>query len=157
MLPSGNDAAVAIAQYEAGTETAFVKQMNTLVKRLGLTGTNFTDPHGLGSAQHRSTAYDLAMMARYGMTLPLFREIVGTPQRTTAGSRGLALYNTNALLQRYPGADGVKTGFTEEAGRTMVVSAVRNGHRVFVALLDDPNREDSAVALLDWVFQNYQW
>ncbi|TAJ21391.1 MAG: D-alanyl-D-alanine carboxypeptidase [Dehalococcoidia bacterium] len=157
MLPSGNDAAVAIAKYEAGSELAFVKQMNTMVKRLGLNGTFFTDPHGLGSAQHKSTAYDLAMMARYGMTLPLFREVVGTPQRITAGSRGLALYNTNSLLQRYPGVDGVKTGFTEEAGRTMVVSAMRNGHRVFVALLDDPNREDSAVALLDWVFQNYQW
>ena len=157
MLPSGNDAAVAIAKYEAGSEAAFVKQMNTLVKRLGLTGTTFTDPHGLGSPQHRSTAYDLAMMARYGMTLPLFREIVGSPLRTTAGSRSISLYNTNALLQRYPGVDGVKTGFTDEAGRTIVVSAVRNGHRVFISLLDDQNRDDSAVALLDWVFQNYQW
>lgn len=157
MLPSGNDAAVAIAKYEAGSESAFVKQMNTLVRRLGLTGTTFTDPHGLGSPQHRSTAYDLAMMARYGMTLPQFREVVGSPLRTTGGSRSIPLYNTNALLQRYPGADGVKTGFTDEAGRTIVVSAVRNGHRVFVALLDDQNREDSAVALLDWVFQNYQW
>ncbi len=157
MLPSGNDAAVAIAKYEAGSEAAFVAQMNTLVRRLGLTGTTFTDPHGIGSAQHRSTAYDLAMMARYGMTLPLFREVVGSPLRTTGGSRSIPLYNTNALLQRYPGADGVKTGFTEEAGRTIVVSAVRNGHRVFVALLDDQNREDSGVALLDWVFQNYQW
>ncbi len=157
MLPSGNDAALAIARYAAGSDAAFVKQMNTLVKRLGLSGTNFTDPHGLGSAQHRSTAYDLAMMARYGMTLPLFREIVGAPLKTTGGSRNIALYNTNALLQRYPGTDGVKTGFTEEAGRTIVVSAVRNGHRVFVVLLNDQNSEDSAVALLDWVFQNYQW
>ncbi len=157
MLPSGNDAAVAIAKYEAGSEAAFVKQMNTLARRLGLTGTTFTDPHGLGSPQHRSTAYDLAMMARYGMTLPAFREVVGAPLSTTGGSRTIPLYNTNALLQRYPGADGVKTGFTEEAGRTVVVSAVRNGHRVFVALLDDLYREDSAVALLDWVFQNYQW
>lgn len=157
MLPSGNDAALAIARYEAGNETAFVKQMNTLTRRLGLTGTTFTDPHGLGSPLHRSTAYDLAMMARYGMTLPLFREIVGTPLRTTGGSRTLDLYNTNSLLRRYPGTDGVKTGFTEEAGRTIVVSAVRNGHRVFVTILGDPNREDSAVALLDWVFQTYQW
>lgn len=157
MLPSGNDAAVAIAKYEAGSEAAFVTQMNTLVRRLGLTGTMFTDPHGLGSPQHRSTAYDLAMMARYGMTLPQFREVVGAPLRTTGGSRSIPLYNTNALLQRYPGADGVKTGFTEEAGRTIVVSAIRNGHRVFVALLDDQNREESAVTLLDWVFQNYQW
>ena len=157
MLPSGNDAAIAIAKYEAGTEAAFVKQMNTLVRRLGLSSTTFTDPHGLGSSQHRSSAYDLAMMARYGMTLPLFREVVGTPLRTTAGSRSLSLYNTNSLLSRYPGADGVKTGYTEEAGRTIVVSAVRNGHRVFVAILDDQNREDSATALLDWVFQNYQW
>ena len=60
-------------------------------------------------------------------------------------------------MRRYPGTDGVKTGFTEEAGRTIVVSAVRNGHRVFVTILGDPNREDSAVALLDWVFQTYQW
>lgn len=157
MLPSGNDAAVAIAKYEAGSEAAFVKQMNTLVRRLGLTGTTFTDPHGLGSPRHRSTAYDLAMMARYGMTLPLFREVVGAPLRTTAGSRSIPLTNTNTLLSRYPGADGVKTGWTGEAGRTIVVSAVRNGHRVFVSLLDDQNREDSAVALLDWVFQNYQW
>ena len=157
MLPSGNDAALAIARYGAGNETAFVKQMNTLTRRLGLSGTTFTDPHGLGSAQHRSTAYDLAMMARYGMTLPLFREVVGTPLRTTDGSRSLDLYNTNSLLRRYPGTDGVKTGFTEEAGRTIVVSAVRNGHRVFVTILGDPNREDSAVALLDWVFQTYQW
>ena len=157
MLPSGNDAAIAIAKYEAGSEAAFVKQMNTLVRRMGLTGTMFTDPHGLGSSQHRSTAYDLAMMARYGMTLPQFREVVGAPLRTTGGSRSIPLYNTNALLQRYPGVDGVKTGFTEEAGRTIVVSAVRNGHRVFVALLDDQNREDSAVALFDWVFQNHQW
>lgn len=157
MLPSGNDAAVAIAKYGAGSEAAFVKQMNTLARRLGLTGTTFTDPHGLGSPQHNSTAYDMAMMARYGMTLPQFREVVGAPLRTTGGSRSIPLYNTNALLQRYPGADGVKTGFTEEAGRTIVVSAVRDGHRVFVALLDDQYREDSAVALLDWVFQNYQW
>jgi D-alanyl-D-alanine carboxypeptidase len=157
MLPSGNDAALAIARYGAGNETAFVKQMNTLTRRLGLSGTTFTDPHGLGSPQHRSTAYDLAMLARYGMTLPLFREVVGTPLRTTGGSRSLDLYNTNSLLRRYPGTDGVKTGFTEEAGRTIVVSAVRNGHRVFVTILGDPNREDSAVALLDWVFQTYQW
>jgi len=157
MLPSGNDAAIAIAKYEAGSEAAFVKQMNTLVRRMGLTGTMFTDPHGLGSPQHRSTAYDLAMMARYGMTLPQFREVVGAPLRTTSGSRSIPLYNTNALLRRYPGVDGVKTGFTEEAGRTIVVSAVRNGHRVFVALLNDQNRDDSAVSLLDWVFQNHQW
>jgi len=157
MLPSGNDAAVAIAKYEAGSEPAFVRQMNTLVRRLGLAGTMFTDPHGLGSPQHRSTAYDLTMMARYGMTLPAFREVVGSPLRTTGGSRTLSFSNTNALLRRYPGADGVKTGFTEDAGRTIVVSAVRNGHRVFVTLLDDPDREESAVALLDWVFQTYQW
>ncbi len=65
--------------------------------------------------------------------------------------------NVNAFLQRYPGADGVKTGYTEEAGNTLSASVTHNGHRVYVVLLNDTNRYTDAQALLDWVFANYAW
>ena len=156
MLPSGNDVAVALARY-AGGEAAFVQQMNTLVRRLGLTNTTFTDPHGLGSDLHLTSAYDLAMLSRYGMSLPRFRDVVKTASYTAPGGRSLSMYNTNVLLNSYPGADGVKTGFTDEAGRTLAASATKNGHRVFVVLLNDQNREADARALLDWAFTNHTW
>ena len=136
---------------------AYVKPESRPAPTLVLGETHFENAHGLNASGHYSSAYDLAMLARYAMTLPDFAGAVSARQWTALGSRTIALTNTNTMLGGYLGADGVKTGFTEEAGRTVVVSAVRNGHRVFVALLDDLYREDSAVALLDWVFQNYQW
>ena len=157
MLPSGNDAALAIAQYQGGSEGAFVLQMNTLVRRLGLTDTTFTDPHGLGSPIHRSSAYDIAMLARYGMSLPRFREVVKTGAYTARGARELSMRNTNALLSSYPSADGVKTGFTDDAGRTIAASATKNGRRVYVVLLNDQNRDTDSRALLDWAFVNHSW
>ncbi|MGE3855879.1 MAG: D-alanyl-D-alanine carboxypeptidase [Dehalococcoidia bacterium] len=157
MLPSGNDVALAIARYQAGSDAAFVQGMNTLVRRLGLTDTTFTDPHGLGGPQHRSSAYDIAMLSRYGMSLPRFRDVVKTGTYTAKGARALSMYNTNALLSTYPSADGVKTGFTDEAGRTLAASATKNGHRVYVVLLNDPNRDTDARALLDWAFSNHTW
>lgn len=157
MLPSGNDVALAIARYQAGSDDAFVQSMNTLVKRLGLGDTTFTDPHGLGGPAHRSSAYDIAMLARYGMSLPRFRDVVKTGSYTAKGGRSLSMYNTNALLSTYPAADGVKTGFTDEAGRTLAASATKNGHRVYVVLLNDQNRDVDARALLDWAFANHTW
>ncbi len=157
MLPSGNDAAVAMARYQAGSEPAFVQQMNMLVRRLGLTDTMFTDPHGLGGPFHRSSAYDIAMLARYGMSLPRFREVVKTGSYTARGTRNLSMLNTNALLSSYPSTDGVKTGFTDDAGRTLVASATKNGKRVYVVLLNDQNRDTDARALLDWAFVNHVW
>ena len=157
MLPSGNDVAVAIARYEAGSEPAFVQEMNTLVKRMGLTNTTFTDPHGLGSATHKSSAIDIAMLARYGMSLPRFREVVKTTTYTAKGGRNLSMWNTNAMLTSYPNADGVKTGFTDEAGRTLAASATKNGRRVYAVVLNDQNRDATARALLDWAFANHTW
>jgi len=158
MLPSGNDAALAIARYQAGSDESFVHQMNTLTRRLGLTATSFTDPHGLGSETHRSSAYDIAMMSRYAMTqLPLFRSIVQTASWTTGGDRPLSLRNVNSFLSQFQDADGVKTGYTEEAGRTLSASATRNGHRVYAVILNDNNRYSTAGALIDWAFENYTW
>ena len=157
MLPSGNDAALAIGRHIAGSDAAFVAQMNTLAARLGLQDTTFTDPHGLGGPDHRTSAHDIAMMARYGMTLPQFTEIVSASSWTAIGSRTIRLQNVNRFLSSYTDADGVKTGFTEEAGRTLAASATRNGHRVYVVVLDAPDRFDDASDLLDWVFAQFQW
>jgi D-alanyl-D-alanine carboxypeptidase len=158
MLPSGNDAALAIARYQSGSDEAFITLMNTLMRRLGLTNTTFTDPHGLGGPRHRSSAYDIAMMSRYAMTqLPLFRTIVNAPTWTAYGDRELSMRNVNSFISQATGADGVKTGYTEEAGRTLSASATRNGHRVYAVILNDNNRYATAEALIDWAFANYTW
>jgi len=158
MLPSGNDAALAIGRFQAGSDEAFVRQMNALVERLGLTATNFTDPHGLGGPQHRSSAYDIAMLSRYGMTqFPLFREIVAKRSWTALGGRNLSMVNVNSFLGQYGRADGVKTGFTEAAGRTLSASAVRDGKRVYAVVLNDANRHTTAEELIEWAFNNYTW
>ncbi len=155
MLPSGNDAALALGRFQAGSDDAFVGRMNALVLRLGLGETHFENAHGLNASGHYSSAYDLAMLARYAMTLPDFAGAVSARQWTALGSRTIALTNTNTMLGGYLGADGVKTGFTEEAGRTMVASATRDGRRVFIALLNAPDRDADARKLFDWTFANF--
>lgn len=157
MLPSGNDAALALARYQAGSDAAFVRQMNTLAAQLGLAETSFIDPHGLGGDGHATSAYDLARLTRYAMTLPDFREIVGSGSWTARGERTLSLWNVNRFLGSYPGADGVKTGFTSEAGRTLVASAVRDGRRIYVVLLNSTDRVGEATALFDWAFDHHTW
>ena len=157
MLPSGNDAALALGRHLTGSDGEFVTAMNTLLHRLGLEDSNFANPHGLDEVGHHASAYDLAMLARYGMTLPEFESIVGETYWTAQGSRTLAMQNGNYLLGSYPDADGVKTGFTDEAGLTLVASASRDGRRLFVVLLDAPNRFEEARQLLDWAFEDHLW
>ena len=157
MLPSGNDAALALGRHLTGSDGDFVFAMNTLVHRLGLEDSNFENPHGLDEAGHHASAYDLAMLARYGMTLPEFEAIVGETYWTAQGSRTLTMYNGNHLLGSYPDVDGVKTGFTDEAGLTLVASATREGRRLLVVLLDAPNRFSEARWLLDWAFADHLW
>lgn len=157
MLPSGNDAALAIARYQAGSDANFIHLMNTLVSRIGLSSSHFTDPHGLGSPEHVMSAYDVAMVSRYAMTLPMFREVVAARSWTASGDRDLSMLNVNSFLSRYAGGDGVKTGFTEEAGRTLSASATRDGHRLYVVLLNADDRYGDAQALLDWAFENHAW
>jgi len=157
MLRSGNDAALAIGRYQAGSDDAFVHQMNTLLQRLGLADSNFENPHGLDRLGHLASAYDLAMLARYGMQLPEFRDTVAASVWTANGNRTLTMYNINGFLNAYEDADGVKTGFTDDAGRTFVGSATKDGHRLYVVLLDSSDRYGQAAELLDWAFDNHTW
>jgi hypothetical protein len=158
MLPSGNDAALAIANAIGGSETHFVALMNEQTAALGLTDSHFVNPHGLDAPGHQTSAYDVAMAARYGMThYPEFQRLAAARSWDVTGSRSFTVYNLNRFLRSYAGADGVKIGYTDAAGRTIVASATRNGHRVYVALLHCGDIVADTAPLFDWVFSSFSW
>lgn len=152
MLHSGNDAAVALAIYCGGTVEGFAELMNDKARNLGLTGTHFTNPHGLDAPGHYSTAKDLAILASYAMKNPLFAQTVSTKQ-VTVGSRYLT--NHNKLLWQVEGADGVKTGYTKAAGRILVSSAVQQGRRLVCVTIDDGKDWEDHKALYTQYFARY--
>ncbi len=158
MLPSGNDAAVAIANAIGGSEEHFVAMMNDEVARLNLHDSHFVNPHGLDAPDHYSSAYDLAMASRFGMQhYPEFRKVVSTRNWIVHGSRSFRIENLNPFLGSYPGADGVKIGFTDNAARTIVASATRNGHQVLVAVMKVGDWVSNTAPLFDWVYQDFSW
>jgi D-alanyl-D-alanine carboxypeptidase len=156
MLPSGNDAALAIGRHIAGSDSDFVSRMNELLERQGLHESHFLNPHGLGGGNHVTSAYDLAMLSRYGMSLPGFKEIVNTTHYVAKGNREIPLNNVNTFLG-YKGADGVKTGYTRGAGSTLAASMTRDGHRLYAIVLNAPSRDYDASKLLNWAFGNFGW
>jgi D-alanyl-D-alanine carboxypeptidase (penicillin-binding protein 5/6) len=154
MLPSGNDAAEQVALALADSREQYVGWMNGLASALGLSETHFVNPSGMDAPGHYSSAYDMAMLARYAMRNPTFRDLAGARFRNDDIYR---MYNLNRLLDLYPGADGVKIGYTDLAQKTIVASAVRDGHRVYVSLLHSANLVGDASVLFDWVWDNYSW
>lgn len=152
LLPSDNAAAVAIARHIGGTEAAFVEMMNAKAAEWGLQDTHFVNPHGLDDPAHYSSAQDLAQIALHGLAEPTFARIVSTPAREVGGR---TLYNLNELLGTYPGAEGVKTGTTDEAGQCLVSAAGRADGRVLAVVLGSDDRFRDSRALLDYYFANY--
>jgi D-alanyl-D-alanine carboxypeptidase (penicillin-binding protein 5/6) len=175
MLPSGDDAAIAIADAVSGSTDNFVNAMNILAYRLHLYQTHYINPDGLTyySAPgtplpgHYTTAYDLVRLAQYAMKLPLFAQIVKTGYYNlpaTTSHRAYKWVNTNDLLgthstefPAYPGATGIKTGYTVEAGYCLVFSATHNGHDLIGVVLFDTNTDTvrrfrDAKTLLNWGF-----
>ena len=158
MLVSGNDAAFATAEHLAGSAAAFMPQMNELALRAGAYHTHFANPTGLTQADHYTTAADLARIALYGLRNDEFSRIVGMEKKTVrweqpAGKIAVA-ENTNELLGRYPGADGVKTGYTQAAGECLVASAKREGVELVAVVMHaaDDRRFLEAGQLLDYGF-----
>jgi serine-type D-Ala-D-Ala carboxypeptidase (penicillin-binding protein 5/6) len=152
LLPSGNDAAIALAEAVAGSVPAFVARMNDEARRLHLGCTRFVSPDGLEDG-NRSCAADLARLAALDLAQPLLAHVAGTAATVQPlpikGGR-VWLYNNNPLLvYGYPGAIGLKTGETEAAGRCLVGAARRGGVRLGVVLLDSPELGRQAAALLD--------
>jgi serine-type D-Ala-D-Ala carboxypeptidase (penicillin-binding protein 5/6) len=133
MLPSGTDASIVIARTVAGSTGNFVAMMNRKALELHLTHTHFRSPHGYSGGNHYSCAADLVTLANYAMRNTLFAQIVGQGTYDVRPSQYTHAYhweNTNTLLTSYPGADGVKTGWTNDAGVCLVFSARRNGHHL---------------------------
>lgn len=161
MLPSGNDAAVTLAEGVAGSEDAFVSLMNKKVKGLGISGTKFINASGLdvdGEPQY-STAYDLAVIARYVWDkYPAFRKVAATDyifiDRAT-GHKAYELYNDTNLLTTYPGVRGIKPGFTWEAGYCLVTYAENDGVKLIGVLLNSGDRRGEMTRLLDYGFSKY--
>jgi len=160
MLPSGNDAATAIGRALgakvvtsdpalADPLARFVQMMNVRVEQLGLENSHFANPHGLDAAGHYSSAYDLASLSWYAMHIPTFSEIV---RQVSHDVPGHALLNLNEMLTRYPGADGIKTGLTDDAGLCLVTSATRDGRRLISVVLNAPRWYADSAALLDYGF-----
>lgn len=156
MLPSGNDAAIALAVHLSGSERRFVSLMNRRARELGLDCTRFASPHGL-EAGNRSCAADLAALARLNMEQFRIRRVVRKEQAALRfpirGGR-LFLSTTNPLLRAgYPGALGLKTGYTRRAGRCFVGVAQRGGRTLGVVLLDSPDPGRQARKLLNTAFR----
>ena len=152
MLRSGNDAAMALAVFCDGSAEAFAQRMNARAQQLGLTGTQYRNPHGLDDDGNYSTARDLAHLTAHALENPAFRSVVST-RSVTVGSRQLV--NHNKLLWRYDGAIGVKTGYTKAAGRILVSAAERDGRRLIAVTISDPNDWDDHIRLLDYGFSAF--
>lgn len=159
LMQSGNDACVAIAEQVAGNEGAFVNLMNEKARVLGAYDTNFVNTNGLPAWNHYSSAYDLAVLARYALNNPEFNKIVATREKiiNQHGHKVRYLQNTNKLLWRYPFADGVKTGTTDAAGPCLVASATKDGRRLLAVVLNSQDRYSDTAKLLDYGFQSFHY
>ncbi len=159
MLNSGNDAAIAIAEHISGSVPAFAALMNQTAKKIGAKNTSFQNPNGLDAEGHYTTAYDLALITRYGMEKEQFREIVKAKTKTVdldGKPNGRVLSNHNKMLKFYPGCDGVKTGFTKKSGRCLVSSATRDGMQLIAVTLHAPDDWQDHTNLLNYGFDTYQ-
>ena len=152
MLPSGNDAALAIAGSLAGSTEAFVGQMNARAEQLGLGQTRFVNPHGFDAPGHLSTARDMAKLTRSALAQPVVARVVATKEHAFGAHRWT---NTNRLLFIRPDATGVKTGTSDAAGAALVASAKRGERTAIVVLLGSPDRWTEAEGLLDHYFRDY--
>jgi D-alanyl-D-alanine carboxypeptidase (penicillin-binding protein 5/6) len=158
LLPSANDAAVALAEHVGGSVEGFTAMMNARARLLGADSSNFTNPHGLDDPLQLSTARDLAAIAREAMVHhELFRRIVGTASytfRREGGSR--MLINRNRLLGAYPGAVGIKTGTTPVAGEVLVAGVRRGREERVSVVLGSRQRESDSVRILDYGFEAFE-
>ncbi|MFC3882794.1 D-alanyl-D-alanine carboxypeptidase family protein [Bacillus songklensis] len=160
-IGSGNDASVAMAEHLAGSEEEFVEMMNKKVKELGLKDTQFKNPTGLPVKDHYSTAHDMAMMAKELMKYDKITNYTGKYEDYLRQNteKKFWLVNTNRLVKFYPGVDGVKTGFTNEAKYCLTATAKKGNMRVIAVVFgaDTPkDRNVQVTKMLDYAFSQYQ-
>lgn len=158
MLISGNDASVAIAEHVGGTTARFVEMMNKTAKKIGAKSSHFDNPHGLDSKTHYTSAYDLALITSYALSNPTFKEIVSTQNIKITNTEGKTRYlkNKNKLLTSLEGCCGVKTGFTNDAGRCLVSSCERDGMTLVCVVLNCGPMFEESKTLLEAGFSSYK-
>jgi len=162
LIQSGNDAATALAEYDAGSVEAFVEKMNKRAAELGLSNTHFANPHGLDDPQHYTSAADLAKLGSELMKHSEIREIVKRPEYTIPQSGqpfGRLLINHNHLLGQYSFINGIKTGYTDNAGQCIVISANDHGVGLILSYLGGSSlagRDQDVINLLKFGFDSYR-
>ena len=160
LLRSGNDCAVALAEYVAGSVQEFSNLMNQNAQMLGLNNTHFVTPHGLDEEEHYTTAYELAILADYALNNELFAQIVNKKSYTiNINKNSKTLNNTNELLGNLNGVYGVKTGFTNGAGRCLVTSIKRGNLDVICVVLGADTKKDrtrDSAKLIEYTFNKYE-
>ena len=158
MMASGNDATIAVAEHIAGSVPAFAQLMNDKAREIGAKDTHFVNPNGLPDENHYTTAHDMALIAAYGYRLPEFEEIVSTKEITFPWVKDdtRRLRNENQMLWLYEGGNGVKTGYTDAAGRCLVSGAKEDGLQLVAVVLDSVYMWNDSIALLDYGFEQVE-
>ncbi len=160
MLASGNDAAIAIAEHVGQNVENFVTMMNQKAKDIGAYNTNFVNPNGLPDDNHYTTAYDLALISAYAMQLNVFREIVKTQYKTIPWEGhewDRVVKNKNKILWNYDGGNGIKTGYTKQAGRCLCAAAERDGMQLVSVVLSAPDMFGDCMSMLNSGFENFSY
>lgn len=159
LIRSANDTAVALAEHVGGTVDGFAQMMNDKARGIGANETHFLNPNGLYLPGHYSTAYDLALMARYALRLPEFNDIVCTTSwrvNRSINKQDVFVSTKSKFLRHYPGADGVKSGYIKQAGHCYVGSATRGGWRLVAVVLKSPDSQADTAALMDYGFNRFE-
>jgi D-alanyl-D-alanine carboxypeptidase (penicillin-binding protein 5/6) len=153
LIVSANDACLAAVEHVGGTEEQFVEMMNAKATQLGLLDTHFSNGCGFDGPEHYSTAEDLANLSEVAMQNPVFRELVREERdliMPVSGHRPYLLHNTNRLLGRIPGVEGVKTGFTSKAGRCLIAKVSQNGSDLLLVIMNSNRRWIMAKSLINY-------
>jgi D-alanyl-D-alanine carboxypeptidase (penicillin-binding protein 5/6) len=154
MFKSGNDAAIAIAEELGNSVEGFSEIMNHYARGIGILDSHFESPHGLDSSEHYSSAYDLAILTSKGMNYDLFREIVGSKEIKKEKYNFTRDYtNINKILWKIPGANGVKTGSTGQAGKCLVSSINNNGKDIIIVVLNCPDRWNVTDKIYNYILE----
>lgn len=155
MLRSGNDAATALAYIIGGTEENFVKMMNKKANDLGCKNTNFTNPSGLFDENHYTTAFDMALISQAAMKNETFKTISSAKNwRSSRTTEDYPFFtNKNKVIFQYEGGNGVKIGYTEKSGRTLVASALRDGTQLICVVMNAPDWFNDSYKLMDYGFE----
>lgn len=159
MLVSGNDATVAVAEHIAGSVDDFARLMTDKAHEIGAVNTSFKNSSGLPDPGHYTTAHDMALIAAYGYRNPVFARIVGTKEKQipwAAKEYNRDLHNENRMLWLYDGGNGVKTGYTDAAGRCLVSAAKRNGVQLISVVFDSTYMWNDSIALLNYGFPHIE-